>query len=353
MDTVAEEPAARRINIATIARIAGVSTATVDRVLNQRGGVRQPTVDRVVAAATELGYHLPQELRSGLRPPPMRLAFVLPVGQNRYLEMLAEVIAQSGAEFEQYNVSCHVELIAGFNPKALADRLLQLQPDHDGIAFMALEHPLVREAVGTLAARGVHALTLISDLSNAPRAAFVGMDNRSAGRTAGLLLGRFIGAKSAAGNKVAMFAGSLSYRGHEEREMGFRHILAEAFPHLDVIGIREGLDDPASNYQLARGMLEQHRDIVGIYNVGGASEGIARALAEAKLGHHVVFIGHGLTSETRTLLVDGTLDAIINVTPQSLMRNAVRIFCNLREARTPMAGLEPVPIGIVVAENLP
>ncbi len=72
-----------------------------------------------------------------------------------------------------------------------------------------------------------------------------------------------------------------------------------------------------------------------------------------KLGHHVVFIGHGLTSRTRSLLVDGTLDAIINVTPQTLMRNAVRVFCNLREERAAMAGLEPVPIGIVVAENLP
>ena len=30
-----------------------------------------------------------------------------------------------------------------------------------------------------------------------------------------------------------MFAGSLSYRGHEEREMGFRHMLAEEFPNLD------------------------------------------------------------------------------------------------------------------------
>jgi LacI family transcriptional regulator len=353
MDTAMDGPAGRRINIAAIARVAGVSTATVDRVLNRRGGVRRPTIERVIAAAAELGYRLPQDLQAEVRPPPMRLAFVLPVGHNHYLELLAETIAQSAAELDQHNVRCHVDLITGFNPKALAERLLLLQASYDGIAFMALEHPLVREAVATLSARGVHVLTLISDLSNASRAAFVGMDNRSAGRTAGLLLGRFIGPRPAAGNKVAMFAGSLSYRGHEEREMGFRHILAEAFPWLDVIGIREGLDDPTSNYQLARGMLEQHGDIVGIYNVGGASEGIAQALAEVKLGHHVVFIGHGLTSQTRALLVDGTLDAIINVTPQTLMRNAVRVFCNLREERAAMTGIEPVPIGIVVAENLP
>ena len=46
------------------------------------------------------------------------------------------------------------------------------------------------------------------------------LDNRAAGRTAGYLVGRFIGARK---GKVAMIAGSLSYRGHEESEMGFLH----------------------------------------------------------------------------------------------------------------------------------
>src|SRR5262245_4736774 len=132
MTTAVDLPAGRRINIATIARAAGVSTATVDRVLNQRGGVRQPTLDRVIAAAMELGYRLPQDLRSDVRPPPMRLACVLPVGRNRYLEALANTIEQSSAELDQHNVRCRVDLIAGFNPKALAERLLQLQSHHDG-----------------------------------------------------------------------------------------------------------------------------------------------------------------------------------------------------------------------------
>ena len=41
--------------------------------------------------------------------------------------------------------------------------------------------------------------------------------NRQAGRLAGFLLGRLLG--TSAPRKVAMFAGSLSYRGHQEREM--------------------------------------------------------------------------------------------------------------------------------------
>jgi len=343
----------RKANISDVARDAGVSTATVDRVLNRRGGVRLPTVHRVLNAADRLGYELPPGLLACYHPRPMRLAFVLPQGANRYLQMMAETIGQSAEEMQPYNVECHIDLVTSFNPKALADRLLSLAGDYDGVAFMALEHPLVREAVAALHAECIFVLTLISDLSNSPRAAFVGMDNRSAGRTAVLLLGRFIGATDASSNKVAMFAGSLSYRGHEEREMGFRHILAESFPELEVIGLREGQDDPASNYVLARALLEQHPDLVGIYNVGGASEGIARALVEAKRPRHVAFIGHGLTRETRAALVDGAIDAIINVPPEMLMRSAARIFCNLRDGRPPASGIDPIPIGIFLRENLP
>ena len=51
--------------------------------------------------------------------------------------------------------------------------------------------------------------------------------------------------------EVALFAGSLSYRGHEEREMGFRHMLAEDFPELRDRRAARGPRRPAA--QLPRG----------------------------------------------------------------------------------------------------
>ena len=59
---------------------------------------------------------------------------------------------------------------------------------------------------------------MISDPAHSRRAAYIGLDNRAAGRTAAYLLGRFIGNRAA---KVALIAGSLSYAGHQEREAGF------------------------------------------------------------------------------------------------------------------------------------
>ncbi len=52
-----------------------------------------------------------------------------------------------------------------------------------------------------------------------------------------------------------MIAGSLSYRAHEEREMGFLHLFEELFPAIKVVGLREGHDDADRNYRQTRMLL--------------------------------------------------------------------------------------------------
>jgi len=349
VDRMTDEPIRRRARLADVARAAGVSTATADRVLHGRPGVRTATARKVLRAAAELDY-LGDAAAQALLATPLRVAFLLPAGTNPFLRMLGDIVGISREQFAHYNARAHCRYIDGFDPQALAAALLREGARADGVAFMALEHPLVREAVNQLADRGVHTVTLISDLSSSRRAAYLGLDNRAAGRTAGLLLGRFAGART---GKVAMIAGSLSYRAHEEREMGFLHILEEMFPTLQVVGLREGHDDAELNYLAARSLLDQYPDLVGIYNIGGASDGVARALKEAGRDQGVVFIGHGLTPDTRALLVDGTMDAVITQNPQATVLNCVRIFANLRDGRSPMAGVDPMPISIVLRENLP
>ena len=336
--------------IADVARRAGVSTATVDRVLNRRPGVRPITQQRVLAAASELDYMPADDLLAAMKPKPMRLLFLLPAGTNRFLSTLGQLIAHSEERLAPFNVHCRVDTIKSFNPELLARRLRHYRDKVDGIAFMALEHPAVREAVNMLAERGVPTVTLISDILNARRAAYLGLDNRSAGRTAGYLIARFIGPRPA---KVAMIAGSLSYRAHEEREMGFLHVFEELFPAVKVVGLREGHDDADRNYRQTRMLLGQHPDLAGIYNIGGAADGVARALKEMKRAHDVVFIGHGLTSDTRSALIDGTMDAVITQNQLATMLSCVGIFTNLRAGRPAMHGIEPPGSEIIFRENIP
>lgn len=340
-----------RSSILDIARLAGVSSATVDRVLHSRGTVRPITAQRVLKAAAELQYLPDTQLWRALQPAPMELVFLLPAGTNRYLRMLGDSISGAGDALVPYNVHCRVHHIDSFDPEQVAGALRRHARHAQGIAFMALEHPLVREVVNELTEQGIHVLTLISDLAPSRREVYVGMDNRAAGRTAATLIGRFLGSRT---GSVALIAGSLAYRGHEEREMGFLRLMEDDFPGLKVIGVREGRDDADTNYRLTNSLLQQHPDLVALYNIGGGADGVGQALKVSKRKpHDTVFVAHGLTPDTRALLIDGTLDAVINLDPQTLLLNAVRIFTNLRDGRSAKAGVDPLRISIVMRENLP
>jgi LacI family transcriptional regulator len=339
----------RTARIDDVARLSGVSTATVDRVLNQRSGVRPVTAQRVLKAASELGYLADGSLPAqALRP--WRLAFLLPASTNRFLGMLGRLIASSHDQFASFNMRARVEHIESLKPDLLAHTLRRLGREFDGIVFMAIEHPAVREAVDLLAERGVPVITLISDVANTRRVAYVGLDNRSAGRTAGYLIARFIPKRPA---KVAMIAGSLSYRAHGEREMGFLHLFKESFSDIEVVGLREGHDEEANNYRQTKTLLAQHPGLAGIYNIGGGAEGIGRALKEAGRQHDVVFIGHGFSPDTRAMLIDGTMDAVITQNPQSSLMDCMTIFSNLRAGRPPEDGTTRSRTEIVLRENLP
>ena len=334
-----------------VALAAGVSSATVDRVLHRRPGVRPATVQRVLTAAAQLQYLPQSELYAALAPPPMQLLFVLPDRSGRFLRMLGESVRFLKEHWAPLNVNCRVAFVQSFDPEALATALRRRGRDSDGVVFMALEHPVVREAVSWLAEHGVPTVTVVSDLSNSRRSAYVGLDNRAAGRTAGYLIARFVGPARRA--KVAMIAGSLSYRAHEEREAGFLHLFAEQYPHMQVVGLREGYDDERTNYRQTRALLERHPDLAAIYNIGGGAEGIGRGLKESGQERKVVFIGHGLTPDTRALLIDGTMDAVITQSPQTTILNCVRIFVNLREGRDLLLGIESTRSQVIFRENLP
>ncbi|MEX3935110.1 LacI family DNA-binding transcriptional regulator [Paraburkholderia phymatum] len=340
-----------RARIADIAAAAGVSTATVDRVLNGRDGVRPMTARRVMQAAAQAGYVIDAPAPETKTARPLKIEFLVPAGTNRYLRMLGDYIEFAHNQWAAQGMRCRVHYVESFNPNELAARLLHYGQRADGVVFMALEHPVVRDAVNALAEQNVPAITLISDLSNSRRLAYVGIDNRSAGRTAALLLGRFMGPRPS--GKIAMLAGSLNYRGHEEREIGFLHLIESTFPQVKVIGLREGQDDSERNYVQTRNLIAQHPDLAGIYNSGGGSDGVARAIVEAKTEQKILFVGHGLTPDTRALLIDGTMDALITQTPQSMVGNSLKIFRNVHEGRDALDGVKPVQFSIVLRENLP
>lgn len=339
-------------SMSDVAASAGVSLATVDRVLNRRKGVKARTVARVLKVAVELGYMEAEERDRLSRPRPPNVVFLLPKGANPYLRLLGEkvrAVAQTGSR-DEAPVRCF--FIESFDAGALAAALRHHARWADGIAFMAIDHPLVREAAEEVSAGGTRLVTIVSDLPHPGREAYIGLDNQSAGRTAAYLLARFCHVRE---GSVALVAGSRNYRAHAEREMGFLSLLEEAHPGLRVVGMREGHDDRNENYRHTLSLLDQNPDLVGIYNVGGSSDGIGRALRERGKGGNVVFIGHGMTSDTRRLLIDGIMDAVINSDPDQIIARALTRFTRMQEdvRKNGDPTQAPLAMQVIFRENIP
>lgn len=331
-----------RPKLEEIARISGVSKATVDRVLNNRPGVQSHTRLHVLKVRDELSG---ESAASG--PRGLRLDFALPGGRNPFIADLAQQLERQAAQ--RGDVEVHIHRFDSIEPERIAAKLDSLADMTSGVGLIGLDSPVVRESVRRLIAGGITVLTMVSDISHVGRVSYVGIDNRAAGRLAGYLIGRFLpGTKG----KVALVAGALAYRGHEEREMGFRHILSERFPDMEIVAPPEVREDPDRAYHEVSSLLDRYPDLLAIYCIGAGGDGIARAMVEKGRAQSVVFIGHDLTDNTRAYLLEGVMDAVIDQNARVEARDAIDRLVRAIAGETDIPQAT-VRIQSVFSENIP
>jgi LacI family transcriptional regulator len=339
-----------RVTLEDVARHAQVSLATADRALNKRPGVRAETVARVHAAVLRLDYRPDPAAARLARVQPRKVAFVLPVGTNSFVAALGEQVAANAGWMRDHRLEAHTVAVDVFHPEKLAAALLALEGTCNAVIVMALDHPLVRAAIDHLVRAGTAVVTLVSDVPSSLRQHFVGIDNAAAGRTAATLVGRLTDREP---HKVAIIVGSLSLRDHAERCFGFNQVMAQEHPHLTVLPLLEGQDDPVRNHALTQQLLAAHADLGAIYSAGAGNEGVCNALREAGRARDTVFVGHELTPASRAHLLDGSMDAVINQDAGHEVRSALRL-AQASWSREPVrAEQERIRIDIYLKHNLP
>jgi LacI family transcriptional regulator len=342
------------LTLRDIARQAGVSLATVDRVLHNRPGVRPDTVRRVKEAIARNSFQPHVAAAELARGRARRFAFVMPSGPNLFMQQIQSYLGEMGAWLAARRLAVEIVATDVFDASVLAASLEGLVGDYDGVAVVALDHPSVRAAIDDLVAGGTKVVTLVSDVPSSRRHHYVGIDNIAAGRTAGALVGRLVGPKP---GKVAIVAGSLALRDHAERIFGFSQVMASEFPELNVLPVIEGRDEDERSEKLTAKLLGKHPDIVGLYNVGAGTPGVAKALMDKALieqgRENVVFVGHDVTVVTRKLLLQGVMDAAISQNPGHEARAAVRVLLALARGEPILSEQEKIRIDIVMRDNLP
>lgn len=338
-----------RVTVHDLARAAGVSLATVDRVLNGRPGVRKGTIEKVEAAIAEIGFRRDLTASMLARARDIVLKIIVPEGTNQFFGKLADAVESVGAQMRAERLRLELLRIKAMDTRALVETLDAIgAEDADCAVIVAIDKPEIHAAVARAVGRGIKVITLVSDLPGSARHDFVGIDNRAAGRIAGSLMGRFV----PQGGTIGLVAGSLELIDHAERIAGFSEIVAAEFPGLELVGPIEGQDEFTATYEKSLALVEAYPGLAGIYNAGAGNAGLLMALNERGLAGKVRVIGHELTGPTRAGLESGAIDVVLDQSPE----DEIRAVC--ATARRLVVGADAAPpqtqleIRVLMRDNL-
>lgn len=331
--------------IREIARQAGVSEATVDRVLHGRPGVREGTAAQVRQAIADLDRQRSQLRLSGRRfmldlvmETPRRFSELTRAALEAELPTLRPAVFR--ARYHVREAWGRGELVAELD--GIARR------GSHGVVLKAPDTPEVAAAIARLTARRIPVVTVVTDVPQSTRIAYVGMDNRAAGATAAHLVTQWLG--ESRGALLVVTSGRL-FRGEEERETGFRSEIRRTDPARRIVGIADtgGLDEACEREVAA--VLASDPDIAAVYSPGGGNRGIVAAFDEAERTYRA-FVGHDLAESNRELLLAGRVSALLHHDLRADLRGAAHAIMAFHGAIDGPYRPRPTAIQVVVPPNL-
>jgi LacI family transcriptional regulator len=305
--------------ISEIAQQAGLSPATVDRVLHDRPGVRPSTVAEVHRAITDLGRQRTQ-LRLGARTFLVDLVMLAP---SRFSSAVRLALEAELPTLRPAVIRSRFHL----RDEGTAQEIVRVLDQIDrrgtsGVILKAPDDPAVVDAIARLAERNIPTVTLVTDVPASRRVGYVGMDNRAAGATAAYLLTAVTPHEP--GTVLVTVSRSI-FRGEEEREMGFRATMRNLAPHRPIREITDtdGLD--ASLFAAVSAALHRDPAIDSVYSIGGGNRATLASFDRA--GRDVrAFLAHDLDDENVALLRQGRLTAVLHHDLRIDMRQACRLL---------------------------
>lgn len=330
-----------------IAAQAGLSESTVDRVLNDRGNVRASTAREVRNAIEDLDRQR-QQVRLGGRTFMIDLVMHAP---ERFSGAVRAALESELPYLRPANIRARYHLRESVEPREVIAHLHRIaRRGSHGVLLKAPDLPEIAECVDAIEADGVPVVTLVTDVPQSARHAYVGIDNRAAGQTAAYLVDRWLGGTR--GNVLVTLSRS-AFRGEEEREIGFRAATRRMPTKRQIVEITEtdGLD--ATMRDLVRDALQGDPDICAVYSIGGGNKATVETFDA--LGRKCrVFVGHDLDDDNRALLRDGRISAVLYHDLAQDMRRACQIVIQAHHALPHDAVASgPSAIQVVTPHNIP
>lgn len=305
----------KKTTLTDIAREAGVGVATVDRVLNRRAPVRQETENRVVQAATRLGYRFAPEFLAEAAPQglhaaggTLRIGVLLLSRDYSFYDTFARALEKQAIPYCQPGVPIEFVFHDIHAVEQAAASIEEMSGRVNTLVLIALDNALVRHAVQKAAKKGVKVFTLLSDLSPCGHTGYIGLDNRKAGRTAAWIVQRLSGPPG----KVGVVIGDNRFLCQETCEISFRSYLREHATGHTVLEPVTSHENVEQGYSVTSRLIQNHPDLSVIYAPCGGVEGVVNALRDSGKKDQITLICHGPLQDAQLALIDGTLDIMVS-----------------------------------------
>lgn len=337
----------RPAGIKDIARALGVSTGTVDRALHSRAGINPLTRSQVLKMAEKLGYRpnlAARYLKSGKR---LRFSVQLPVEIAVFFDSLREGIRAAAAPFEpgvQLEFRSYPRLGEGDEPlfsEALEDGA-------NGIIICPAHPHRLRPLIRKAEQKGVPVVCVASDAPDTQRLTAISADPFTGGAVVGELLTWLLRGRG----QVAIVTGDLSTVDHAEKLRGFRSIVKSLGGELSIAGVAEAHDDEGEAYRRTGAILDQQRDLQGIYVSTANCMPVLRAVEDhGRLGA-ITIVTTDLFPELVPFLRSSAVAATMYQRPVSQGRLAFHcLYQFLTEGTAPAPRIKLAP-QIVMRSNL-
>jgi len=342
-----------KIRIKDIARLAGTSIGTVDRVLHNRGEVAEATRQKVLNIINNLNYQPDILARRLSAKKKCRFGIFIPKvnPDSSFWQAPLDGIYKAISEIDFYNVSIEEFLFNQFDRSSFARKakaLINAKPD--GIILAPVFYEESVELINSCKQYNIPYVFINSSIEGLNDYGFVGQDAFKSGFLAAKLL--TYGLKNHASFCVINLARALNNHKHiMSRQRGFEDFFHSRLNGKSDIFIYdiEDIGETEVNNALSQIFLS-HKDLDGVFVTNSRVFKVARYIKNNKI-KPLRLIGYDLINENISYLEDGTVDFLISQKPFEQGYLGIKALFNIVILEKSIRKEYYLPIEILTREN--
>ncbi len=342
------------IRIKDIARLAGVSEGTVDRVLHKRGDVSAKSFEAVNKVLEEINYTPNILARSLASKKIYRFIYLIPLhSEGEYWSTVEKGFEMAMPEFSGYNVSFEKACFDQFNVESfnkVADKLIQNMPDAVFIAPIFKEETL--ELTTKLKNAGVLFSFIDSIIEEADFLTYYGQNST----LSGYIAAKFLVDDLKVDDKVLVIRtnrkGAVSNQ-TRNRYNGFMNYLTEngLENKIQLIEVELLDDNEEANKALLKKILLENLDVRAAITFNSKVYRLARKFETMGIDT-IRLIGYDLLAENVEYLQKGVISYLLAQRPEKQAYMSAKDMCKKLIFKQEITKINYMPIDILIKENI-